>query len=112
MYRCLKVINTVISECQLPLESAEVSSDVTCNIQESCTGIDMCLYVPVLNRNIHAYLILHDCNKILEIGIELHTVNVTFDDIEWGKFDRSHFTPMYLYIETTSFDYPCELKLK
>ncbi|XP_060573589.1 uncharacterized protein LOC132731425, partial [Ruditapes philippinarum] len=74
------------SDCPLTLKNpVTISNEVSCHIPHYCTAADICVYIPLINRNIHAYLRLHSCDALLEVGIEQFTFSVGLFDYEFGK---------------------------
>jgi hypothetical protein len=75
-------------DCPLSIKNpVTISNDLSCHIPDYCTAADICVYIPLINRNIHAYLRLHSCDALLEVGIEQFTFSVGLFDYEFGKYD-------------------------
>lgn len=62
----------------------ELPSGTVCHIPKFCTGIECCVPVDLMKRNIHAYVYIHSCDYMLEIGIEKLQFKVDLFDFEWG----------------------------
>jgi hypothetical protein len=88
-------------DCPLSIKNpVTISNDLSCHISDYCTAADICLYIPLINRNIHAYLRLHSCDALLEVGIEQFTFSVGLFDYEFGKYDVS-FTTLHCLTSLT-----------
>lgn len=84
-YKMIVTIFTSISDCPLSIPGASLTADTSCYIPEHCTGVEMCTYIPILDRNIHSYLQIYRCEDHIDIGIEQYSLNVDLSTFEWGK---------------------------
>ena len=79
-------IRFFFSDCPLTINNPVTIKDgLSCSIPDYCTATDVCVYIPFISRNIHAYLRLHTCDALLEVGIEQFTFSVGLFDNEFGK---------------------------
>ncbi|XP_053400990.1 uncharacterized protein LOC123541000 [Mercenaria mercenaria] len=82
------------SDCPLQIHSS-VYDDMSCYIPDYCTAVDLCVYVPLINRNIHAYLRLHACDALLDVGIEQFKFSVGLFDYEFGNDDEVNLKDVF-----------------
>jgi hypothetical protein len=52
------------------LELPDLSDDVVCRVNDSCTVIDCCVNVPLLNQTFNFYLDIDPCYQEVTVGIE------------------------------------------
>ncbi|XP_060596420.1 uncharacterized protein LOC132750448 [Ruditapes philippinarum] len=73
------------SDCPMETHAPVGDANVSCYIPDYCTAVDICAYIPLINRNVHAFLRLRPCDSLLEIGIEQYQFTVGFNDFKFGE---------------------------
>lgn len=58
---------------------------MTCALLSSCTEVDCCVDVYVIDRSVNVRLQLDPCNENLVVGIEDFVFSISFYDFAWGK---------------------------
>jgi len=54
-------------------------------ISDTCNTIDICVPVPEINRNVHAFLSIQPCDARITVGIEEFKFDIMFNEFEWGN---------------------------
>ncbi|KAL5013968.1 hypothetical protein ScPMuIL_008238, partial [Solemya velum] len=75
-----------ISECGNVSTLGILSDSISCKLDESCTGVECCLNVSRLRRNIHVKVALDPCQYTLNLAIEKLEVVQTLFDHDWGRY--------------------------
>ncbi|KAL3873866.1 hypothetical protein ACJMK2_036950, partial [Sinanodonta woodiana] len=58
---------------------------VACHVPPQCTGVECCVFVPLISRSIHVFVDIDDCNYQMTVGIEKLVFNVTLFNYDFGK---------------------------
>ncbi|XP_069109898.1 uncharacterized protein [Argopecten irradians] len=58
------------SDCPKSIALPSISDDITCHIPDTCTGVNCCLNVPILDQTFQLSLDLDSCYKTLRVSIE------------------------------------------
>ena len=76
---------SVIVACGKSLTLLPLTSDLSCNVLASCTGVQCCATSSTLQRTFEIYINIDPCAKSLSIQIEQLFYNHTLVDFQWGK---------------------------
>ncbi|XP_060567959.1 uncharacterized protein LOC132726631 [Ruditapes philippinarum] len=104
-----------LSDCKLTFDNISTSDGMSCFIPGSCTGVELCVYIPLIGRYINAYMHLHTCNFTIDIGIEQFRFSVGFFDYEWGEtkeFILKDVLQLRLRVWELQYKYVADLELK
>ncbi|CAC5374575.1 unnamed protein product [Mytilus coruscus] len=75
--------NVCGKEIDLPM----LSEDIVCRVNDSCTTIDCCVNVPLLNQTFNFYLDIDPCYQEVTVGIEkMLTTQKLLDGYTFGSF--------------------------
>ncbi|CAG2253142.1 unnamed protein product [Mytilus edulis] len=58
--------------------------NIVCSLSETCTSVDCCMDVELLNKSFHIYLDIDPCYHRLTVGIEQMQFNRSLQDYSWG----------------------------
>ncbi|XP_052067236.1 uncharacterized protein LOC127706620 [Mytilus californianus] len=78
-------VNRWIEECPLTIVKPQLQNGVTCTLTHSCTGVECCLDVELIDRSIFFKLDLDPCNHILLLSIENLSYNISLFNFDWGR---------------------------
>ncbi|WAR05126.1 hypothetical protein MAR_020495 [Mya arenaria] len=92
-----------IPECPLPIGMHLNEQMTVCNIQDSCTAVDVCVHSDTIGRNIHMFLYLDACNQILSIGIENFKFIIPFTNVQWGIYTVIHLPVRNVFVVDLGF---------
>ena len=59
-------------------------SVAACNLLESCTGVDCCVQVYLLETGFHVKLDIDPCKEVLYVEIERLPIQIELKDLEMG----------------------------
>ncbi|CAG2190136.1 COL12A [Mytilus edulis] len=77
--------NVCGKEIDLPM----LSEDIVCRVNDSCTTIDCCVNVPLLNQTFNFYLDIDPCYQEVTVGIEkMLTTQKLLDGYTFGSFNN------------------------
>ncbi|XP_052806223.1 uncharacterized protein LOC128235441 [Mya arenaria] len=80
------------NDCEQDITMSLLSNHMRCNIQETCTTIDCCISVPVMERTFKASIDLDACDLTLTLSFEKYEHEIALLNYEWG-------TPQVLNIQ-------------
>lgn len=69
IFTSLRYDNTFL-ECDQILLLPSLHSNLSCHLGRSCTQLDCCVYVPLLNRTFSFYVDVNPCYEKFTVGIE------------------------------------------
>ncbi|KAJ8320500.1 LOW QUALITY PROTEIN: hypothetical protein KUTeg_002087 [Tegillarca granosa] len=78
------------SKPKVILSNIAKNADITCFLDETCTGINCCLYVDWLRKSFNAYVLINPCKYRMEIGIEKLKFTQTLHGFQWSKLQQVH----------------------
>ena len=68
-----------------------------CNLMESCTGVDCCVQVYLLEKGFHVQLNIDPCKEVLNIEIERLPIQIELSDFEMSML-RFCFAPKFITV--------------
>lgn len=80
-------LHSLFTECKLnlPYRLPTLSGPLTCQLTDSCTGIQCCVEIKEIGKSIDVFVILDACNYQFAAGIEKLTFNQSLLNYEFGK---------------------------
>ena len=75
-----------ISACLSGVSVPTLPSVAACNLLASCTGVDCCVQVYLLEKGFHVQLNIDPCEEVLDIMIERLPIQIGFDEFEMGLY--------------------------
>ncbi|XP_033724553.1 uncharacterized protein LOC117314596 [Pecten maximus] len=87
-YQPANADNWKVADCPLQIGNNTLPSlraDLSCRLPSHCTGVDCCLAVNFISRNLNAYVDLDACHFTLNFGIEKLQYQIMLFTYEWGK---------------------------
>ncbi|VDI45263.1 Hypothetical predicted protein [Mytilus galloprovincialis] len=79
-----RTVNGWIQDCPLTIEKPKLGNGVTCKLMRSCTGVECCVDVELIDRSILFKLDLDPCNHNLVLRIESLVYNISLLNFDWG----------------------------
>ncbi|XP_071145134.1 uncharacterized protein [Mytilus edulis] len=58
--------------------------NIVCSLSDTCTSVDCCMNVELLDKSFHIYLDIDPCYHRLTVGIEQMQFNRSLQDYSWG----------------------------
>lgn len=78
----------MISECPVTFHKPDLNeTTAVCHTSASCTGINCCVYVPLLDRTFDVFLDVDSCYGKLSVGIEKMYKNKSFLGYQGGQME-------------------------
>ncbi|XP_052083606.1 uncharacterized protein LOC127720906 [Mytilus californianus] len=71
-------------DCPITTTLPNLHPGMTCVLLSSCTTVDCCFDVNIINHSFNVKLQLDPCNKNLVVGIEDFAIAISLYDFEWG----------------------------
>ena len=62
--------------------------NIVCHISDTCTAIDCCAYIPLLNKTFNFFLNIDPCYEQLSVGIEKMHHEYKLLDYQYGRTDH------------------------
>lgn len=80
-------LHSFFTECKLnlPYRLPTLSGPLTCQLTDTCTGIQCCVEIKEIGKSIDVFVILDACNYKFAAGIEKLTFNQSLLNYEFGK---------------------------
>ncbi|XP_046562951.1 uncharacterized protein LOC124271844 [Haliotis rubra] len=75
------------SECPRDVSLPTLPDSLSCSLPDHCTGIDCCLNVSLISRNVHFKVDLNMCKMTLTLGIEKLEFSRLLFNYQWGTPD-------------------------
>ncbi|XP_046562947.1 uncharacterized protein LOC124271840 [Haliotis rubra] len=75
------------SDCPRPVSLPTLPDSLSCSLPDHCTGIDCCLNVPLISRNVHFKVDLDMCKMTLTLAIEKLEFSRLLFNYQWGTPD-------------------------
>ncbi|CAG2204548.1 unnamed protein product [Mytilus edulis] len=73
------------SSCPLKIHlNSHLPDNIVCSLFDTCTSVDCCMDVELLNKSFHIYLDIDPCYHRLTVGIEQMQFNRSLQDYSWG----------------------------
>ena len=70
--------------CTADLSLPVLPYNMACMLPDYCTGIQCCVYIPLLDITIEAHVLIDVCNLKLSIGIENMVINESLSDYDFN----------------------------
>ncbi|XP_063408926.1 uncharacterized protein LOC134692406 [Mytilus trossulus] len=71
-------------DCPITTTLPNLNPGMTCVLLSSCTTVDCCLDVDIINHSFNVKLQLDPCNENLKVSIEDFAIAISLYDFEWG----------------------------
>ncbi|KAK3609658.1 hypothetical protein CHS0354_035943 [Potamilus streckersoni] len=65
-----------------------IGTPVTCAISENCLGVECCMEVPMIAKNLRVYIKVDPCLYRVQIGIEAWEFTLSLLTYKWGQEER------------------------
>ncbi|XP_076076023.1 uncharacterized protein LOC143046845 [Mytilus galloprovincialis] len=70
--------------CNADLSLPTLPSNMACQLPDYCTGIQCCLYIPLLDISVEFHVLIDICNLKLSIGLENLVINESLSDYNFN----------------------------
>ena len=70
--------------CTADLSLPALPYNMACRLPDYCTGIQCCVYIPLLDMTVEAHVLIDICNLRLSIGIENLVINESLSDYNFN----------------------------
>lgn len=82
----LRIVLVVSDSCLVDVDAPVLPDFIACHIPSSCTEIDCCISVDLVQRTFRSALHLDACNSVLHLQIEKFSWNISLLDYQWGIY--------------------------
>ncbi|KAK3101936.1 hypothetical protein FSP39_007496 [Pinctada imbricata] len=73
------------SSCSMAVQTPVLPSNMSCHLLSSCTGVECCVDVDIIETTVSALYSLDPCQQKITIQIEELKTNQSLYDFSWGK---------------------------
>ncbi|XP_052071170.1 uncharacterized protein LOC127709608 [Mytilus californianus] len=73
-----------VGSCDADLSLPTLPSNMACQLPDFCTGIQCCLYIPLLDMSVEFHVLIDICNLKLSIGLENLVINESLSDYSFN----------------------------
>ncbi|WAR05132.1 hypothetical protein MAR_020501 [Mya arenaria] len=91
----LRKIMMYISDCPLQIVLPNLHNTIQCHLQHTCTGIECCIYVDILDRYVSVFLQVDTCNMRLIAGVENLMINESLLEFNYGSEKHIHLMGVF-----------------
>ncbi|VDI06314.1 Hypothetical predicted protein [Mytilus galloprovincialis] len=95
------------SECPTPIAVPDLPDNIVCHISGTCTDVNCCVHIPLINKTFDAYIKLDPCYEKLSVGIEKMHNQYKLLDYTYGKTENFNLLGL-LRFEYSMFDFKDE----
>lgn len=77
-----------VAECPTPIAVPDLPDNIVCHISGTCTDVNCCVHIPLLNKTFDAYIKLDPCYEKVSVGIEKMHNQYKLLDYTYGKTEN------------------------
>jgi hypothetical protein len=81
-------LSFICTDCSLGVNISPLENILSCNLQESCSAVDCCVDIYLLERSFNVKFNLDPCSSTLELSIERLHFDVSLDDYVSGTYRK------------------------